>query len=565
MRNLLAFRVLPLLLLFASNSFAETFTFSLSTSASASPGTTSTIVSWCPSAYCTYYTANGTRVLLSRSVAPSWGSSKIDSAKLDLGVSPSRVTALSVVGDYTMSNSKGCSYHGSSLGAACCIDYSSPNDRISASASCTFTVSIKDLDCSGADSANALLCPPHANDECTEEQISRIDSAFFTGTHLNPPRFDMFRLPPNCPKTVVPLSTLPNSSAPAIDNNNQLNVAISLDNDGNYAGEGWFGNLTQAIFVSSEQTEEQLGCTSNEPDGYFVFCSEVNPDRDTTKVWTCEELPCPGPGNRPTDTLKVIPSVPPGGGNPGGGGGSSSSGDIANLTDWENMLRRIIPTPPNPLPLLREIKDKLFDFYDGVMEWIKPEDDPELPDLDYEPDDMKLDSLPVEPDTFDIDTIPEPDIKWLDTLFDWNLEKELDSLEKEKEKTLDSLREELDSTSNSFKKKLDSLKPDTAEVIDKTKEKVLETFKQMADEIKEAVAKGLKPIQAALPSGDGGCSCLQNSFKGLSFGIKSGSGVNVGAMGNTSLICDNIATVRKIIMVIVAVSSIGMILATFRR
>jgi len=412
------------------------------------------------------------------------------------------------------------------------------------------------------------LAPP-----CSNDQIATVDSAYYTGTHANPPRYEFFQLPSSCPKTVIPLSTLPNSSFPAIDNNNQLNVAVSLDQNGNFVSEGWSNNYTQAIFVSAEQTREQLGCESDDPDGYFVFCSSINPGSPPPTHTVCAAEPCPNPdpdpdfvfgssSSRPPDTTTTF--VPPGG---GGGGSSSSGGGTDNLSTWQEMWERTlraVQSVPNPLPILGRIYDKLVEFKDFVVDLFEPQEDPELPDLDYELDDWKLDSLDNDLDTnFVLDTIPEIDTKWLDSLFpDKDIKKELDSL-KEIEDSL--VEKEGDDIIDKYKKKLDSLKPDTAKVADKTKEKVLETFKQMADEIKEAVAKGLKPIQSALPSGDGGCSCLQDSFKGFSVGIKKGSSVSVGGMGNTSLICDNIAVIRKIIMIIVAVSSIGMILATLRR
>jgi len=427
--------------------------------------------------------------------------------------------------------------------------------------------------CSGINNGFRIVtsCNFFFDENCEESQIATIDSAFYTGTHSNPPRYELFQLPSNCPKTVVPVSSLPNSSSPAIDNNNQLNVAVSLDGEGNFVSEGWSNDYTQAIFVPAEQTQEQLGCASADPDGYFVFCSDVSGSGSPPTHTVCSGLPCPGsgggggfPSNRPPDDVTIFTPNPGGGGNGNGGGSSSSGNDFnSNLTKWEDMLKRVIPQSiPNPIPMLTKIYDKLVEFKGFVVELFEPQDDPDV-EFDFEPDDMKLDSLDIDIDTnFVLDTIPEIDTKWLDSLANtWDIEKALDSLRKEQDSLVEK---EGDAIIDKYKKKLDSLKPDTAKVADKTKEKVLETFKDMADKIKEAVAKGLKPIEKMLPNGDGGCSCLEDSFKGLQFGIKKGSGVNVGAMGNTSLICDNIATVRKIIMVIVAVSSVGMILATLR-
>jgi len=409
---------------------------------------------------------------------------------------------------------------------------------------------------------------------CDISQIATIDSAFYTGTHSNPPRYELFKLPPNCPKTVVPVSSLPNSSSPVIDGNNQLNVAVSLDQNGNYVSEGWDNNHTQAIFVSAEQTQEQLGCESSDPDGYFVFCTEfVDTDPPPTHT-ECSGLPCPGgggggglPPGRPPDV--VTPFNPnPGGG--GGGGSSSSNGGIADLTKWEDMLKRVIPIPPNPIPLLREIRDKLFNFYDGVMEWIEPQDDPEYEDIDdYEFD--EFDEIDIDLDTLDLDTL-DIDTKWLDSLFPkQDSDKEVDSLIREEKKKMDSLKKDsdslqkgLDTVPDFFKKELENRKIDPDSTVNKTKEKVLETFKDMADKIKEAVAKGLKPIENVLPKGDGDCTCLEASFKGLSFGIIKGN-ISVSSMMDTKIICEHIGTIRRIIMVIVAITSIGMILATLRR
>ena len=462
------------------------------------------------------------------------------------------------------SGSNTCVDRGCEVYADICVNENLSHVRyLDGRATCSYNVT---FDCSRPTADDALFCGG-----CPDERVATLDSAFYTGTHSNPPSYQRFKLPSNCPKTVVPLSSLPNSSSPAIDNNNQLNVAVSLDESGNYVSDGWSGNYTQAIFVSSEQTREQLGCISSEPDGYFVFCSNPSPT-DSAKHVICGGLPCPGPGgggwppSRPPDIITPFPFVPPGGGG-SGGSNSNSNGGIANLTKWEDMLKRVIPTPPNPIPLLREIKDKLFDFYDGVMDWIKPQDDPELEDFDFDIDDWKLDSLDIDIDTnLVLDTIPDIDTKWLDSLFPkQDLEKEIDSLIKAEEKKLDSLKLDLDDILNSAKNKLDSLKPDTAKTVDKTKEKVLETFKDMADKIKEAVSKGLKPIENALPKGDGDCSCLESNFKGLSFGVTKGNVVTIGAMGDIKVICDNISVIRHIIMVIVAITGVGMILATLRR
>jgi hypothetical protein len=425
---------------------------------------------------------------------------------------------------------------------------------------CTISFNVLDLDCADVDKGS-LVCPEPS--PCSAGQIGTIGSAFYTGTHSNPPRYELFELPSDCPKTVVPVSSLPNSSSPAIDNNNQLNVAVSLDQNDNFVSEGWSNEHTQAIFVSAEQTQEQLGCNSGDPDGYFVFCSNVSGSGVPPTHTACSELPCPGggggggiPPNRPPDDVTVF--VPNHGGSGGGGNGNGNDFN-SNLTKWEDMLKRIIPQSiPNPLPLLGKIYDKLVEFKDFVVDLFEPQDDPEIPDFDEEL--PELDTLP----DYKLDTLPDYD---LDSLAPRELDSiklpDLDSLPNPD--TLD-IKSELDSNIvDKFKKQLDSLLPDTTKILDKIKEDVLLSYKQMADEIKVAVKKGLQPIEKMLPKGDGACNCLEANFKGLSFGITKGSSVTVGAMGKTDIICDSINVIRRIIMVIVAVTCLGMILATLRR
>lgn len=377
---------------------------------------------------------------------------------------------------------------------------------------------------------------------CSEEQIATIDSAYFTGTHANPPRYELFKLPSGCPKTVIPASQMPDSWIPWIDNelNEQLNVAVSFHPDQNIITEGWGNSGTPAIFVAGNQTMEQLGCETEE-EGFVVFCSDLPPvpNPDPPSHWICREEPCPG--DRPTDTLITIP--------PSGGGGSSSSGNgdfNSQLRSWKEMLegviRQNVPTPPNPLPLLQKIYDKIVDFKDFVVDLFDPQEDPHTPNDDlYNVDDPTTAPEIELPPEYKVDTI----IKY-------------DSLSMEDEDIFPDLEAE-------FKKKLDSIKtPDKDSIkneLIKNQEKQLnETF----DKIVDKVNKAMEPVYKALPKGDGACNCLADSFMNLSFGVMKGT-ITVGSMVNTKIICENISIIRRIIMVIVAITCLGMILATLRR
>jgi len=408
---------------------------------------------------------------------------------------------------------------------------------------CALSFNAVSLDCNGADKGT-MVCPE--SPACTDTQIATLDSAYYTGTYANPPRYELFKLPSSCPKTVISAA---GGSSPAIDNNNQLNVAVSLDRNGNFISEGWSNNYTQAIFVSAEQTQEQLGCTSTDDDGYFVFCSSVGPDDPPPTHTVCAAEPCPNPdpdpdfvfgssSSRPPDTTTTF--VPPG----GGGGGSSSSGDgIANLTKWEDMLRRVIPQSiPNPIPILTKIYDKLVEFKDFVVELFEPQDDPPTPNDDlYNVDDPTGEFEFEQPKEIEVDTIMK-----------------YDSLPMEDEDIFPDLEDE-------FRKKLDSIKtPDKDsiknELIKKQENQLSETFDKIVDKVNKAV----EPVRQALPRGDGACNCLADSFMNLTFRVMKGT-VTVGSMIDTKIICDNISVIRRIIMVVVAVTCLGMILATLRR
>jgi len=384
---------------------------------------------------------------------------------------------------------------------------------------------------------------------CTEEQITTIDSAFYTGTHANPPRYELFKLPSGCPKTVVSVSSLPNSSSPAIDNSNQLNVAVSLDQNGNFVSEGWSNNYTQAIFVSAEQTQEQLGCESVDNDGYFVFCSEVSSVDSSTHI--ISTYPPPWNENTPRDTVIIYPpGFAPSSGS-GNGGSSDSNGGVANLTSWENMLRRVIPqSVPNPIPALTNIynflKDNIYvelkKGVDFVIDLFEPQEYPEIPEYNFDVDDPTTSPEIELPPDYVVDTTMK-----------------YDTLPMEDEDLFPDLE-------NEFKKKLDSIKtPDKdsikSELLEKQKSQLTETF----DRIVDKVNKAMEPVRQALPSGDGGCNCLADSFTSLSFSLPMGGGFTVGSMVNTAIICDNISVIRRIIIVIVAVACLGMILATLRR
>jgi len=210
----------------------------------------------------------------------------------------------------------------------------------------------------------------------------------------------------------------------------------------------------------------------------------------------------------------------------------------------EGVIRQNVPTPPNPLPLLQKIYDKIVDFKDFVVDLFDPQEDPEIPDpdFDFEIEKPELDTNIV---VDDLDSLKFPS---LDSLLN-------DSLK---------IETQLDTNiADKFKKQLDSLLPDTTQIVDKTKEKLLLTYKEMAEEIKAAVEKAMEPVRKALPKGEGACNCLEAEFRGLSFGVMKGK-VTVGSMVDTKIICENINVIRRIIMVIVAVMAMGMILATLR-
>ena len=397
---------------------------------------------------------------------------------------------------------------------------------------------------------------------CSDSLIATIDSAYFTGTYANPPRYELYKLPSNCPKTVIRASQRPDSFFPWIDTvlNEQLNVAVSLDQNGNFATEGWSNDFTQAIFVPGNQTMEQLGCETNE-EGYFVFCSDVDGSKWENAVNT-GQLGSTGGGTitsggldengerLPPDRIDTVvffsPNNPPTNSNVsnmlGALGLTVQNGFNSVGKSFDELLHSLgdfKQTVSNGIKDVKESTEGLLDFFKDLF---KPQDDPHTPnDNLYNVDDPTIAPEIELPPEYKVDTI----IKY-------------DSLSMEDEDIFPDLEAE-------FKKKLDSIKtPDKDSIkneLIKNQEKQLnETF----DKIVDKVNKAMEPVYKALPKGDGACNCLADSFMNLSFGVMKGT-VTVGSMVNTKIICENISIIRRIIMVIVAITCLGMILATLRR
>jgi hypothetical protein len=201
------------------------------------------------------------------------------------------------------------------------------------------------------------------------------------------------------------------------------------------------------------------------------------------------------------------------------------------------MLRRVIPqSVPNPIPVLIQIRDKIIDIFEPQPGPPRPSDDL------YRIDNPIVGEFnPEMPPEYKVDTI----VKY-------------DSLPKEDEDIFPNLKEE-------FRKKMDSVTPDKDSIKNELMKKQEEQLNKTFDKIVDKVNTALEPIRNALPKGDGGCNCLADVFTSFSVSLPMGGGFSVGSMIETSFICENIGVIRRIIMVIVGITCLGMILATLRR
>jgi hypothetical protein len=398
--------------------------------------------------------------------------------------------------------------------------------------------------------------PEFCAKECDLEQIATNDSAFSTG---NFGRYTLWQLSEG-EKTVIPLSSLPNSSIPSPADYDQMNVAVSLDGDGNFLGYGWSGDATQAIWVDPANIE---GCEPDE-NGYFVFNSSVEgsgggyvyegnyingdcgggggtgggggggglPREPPDKIDTVIYYPPNTPGERPNSSPdytpwfeKIYDKIP-------------SLSDLKDgildplLVKLDSLPQKIGGIIPNPLPILQNI----YNFLTGTE---TPDFDIPFPDLE-DPNVGDLDSLII-------DTIP-PDTNFV---FD----------DEEFKRNLDSILPD----TLPFKKELDSLFPKEVDTAALT-EKVKDALKEDIAKIKEKTEGMLEPLKNLFTGGSSGgdaCECLTSGLRlGLSNGYSSFEATAYGwVMG---FVCDKFILIRTIVLLIASVISLGMVLKVLR-
>jgi len=351
----------------------------------------------------------------------------------------------------------------------------------------------------------------------------------------------------------VPLT----SYVPTCDNVNCLNAAGTIDEGGNWLSDGFNGPGRQALWLDPTQIPSDFGrCQFNE-DGYFVTCARnINNEclGNNCNGWVWDDT-IPPSGPPPFIPPEVLPSSASGwqsvpGGGAGSGQGTPDMGNLPNivsdgfarLSTWQELLANRIAQMSN------SVTSSVNAGWDWLKEQFKATSEPELDASDYDLNQLNVDSLPTQ------DTLLHD---WDSSIF------AIDSsfMDKLKKEITDSMPD-MDTTQFSLDKLLDSLPKPPSE--DSLAADVADKMKQITDDVKHKVETAFLPI-TLLVTGSGSCNCLADSFTSMSFiGMNSDFTVS-GPAWALSKLCDYMAVVRLIVLLVCTVGNIGLILWVLRQ